>query len=105
MGPHPYRQKLKWLGGLVVLGLAYNTWLHFRPTLTGLPLLDGGIGVLLGLYICSHPAANAVDMLFERGLLRRITSKWLGAGWLALNLLVLGVGWTVIVTGVMRFVD
>ena len=93
------------LGILVVLGLAYNNWLYFLSTLTGVPLLDGGIGVLLGLYICSHPAANAVDMLFERGMLRRITSKWLGAGWLVLNLLVLAVGWMVIVTGVMRFVD
>lgn len=105
MRPHPYRHKLKWLGGLALLGLAYTTWLQFRPTLTGMPLLDGGIGVLLGLYICSHPAANAVDMLFERGLLRRIRSKWLGAGWLALNGLVLVVGWTVIAAGVTRFVN
>lgn len=105
MKPRSYRQKLRWLGGLAALGLAYNNWLYFQRTLTGVPLLDGGIGVILGLYICSQPAANAVDMLFERGLLRRIGSEWLRAGWLALNLLVLALGWTVIVTGAMRFVD
>jgi hypothetical protein len=105
MRPRSYRHNLTWLGGLVVLGLVYNNWLYFLSTLTGAPLLDGAIGVLLGLYICSQPAANAVDMLFERGLLRQIRSKWLRAGWLALNLLVLVLGWMVIVTGVMRFVD
>ena len=38
--------------------------LHYLHTLTGIPVLDGSMGVTLGLYICSHPAANAVDMLF-----------------------------------------
>jgi hypothetical protein len=58
----------------------------------------------LGLFICSRPAGNAVDMLFyERGAFRRLTSAWAGIGWLALNLLVLFVGWLVIVSGAMRF--
>ena len=63
-------------------------------------LLDGIIGVLLGLYICSKPAANAVDLIFfRRGELRQLTSGWSGLGWLSLNLLVLFVGWVVIFTG------
>jgi hypothetical protein len=45
-----------------------------------------------------------VDILFyERGAFRRLTSGWSGIGWLALNLLVLFVGWLVIVSGAMRF--
>jgi hypothetical protein len=92
------------LWALIVLGLLYLGVVFFVPTLTGVSLLDGSIGVVLGLFICSRPAGNAVDMLFyERGALRRLTSGWAGIGWLALNLLVLFVGWLVIVSGAMRF--
>jgi hypothetical protein len=41
---------------------------------------------------------------FERGALWRVTSKWSGFVWLALNLLVLGLGCFVIVIGVIRLV-
>jgi len=92
------------LWALIVLGLLYLGLVFFTPTLTGISLLDGSIGVVLGLFICSRPAGNAVDMLFyERGAFRRLTSGWAGIGWLALNLLVLFVGWLVIVSGAIRF--
>ena len=92
------------LWALILLGLLYLGLVVFTPTLTGISLLDGSIGVVLGLFICSRPAGNAVDMLFyERGAFRRLTSGWAGIGWLALNLLVLFVGWLVIVSGAMRF--
>jgi len=92
------------LWALILLGLIYLGLVSFMPTLTGVSLLDGSIGVVLGLFICSRPAGNAVDMLFyERGAFRRLTSGWAGIGWLALNLLVLFVGWLVIVSGAMRF--
>jgi hypothetical protein len=100
-----YKRNTKLLWGLVVLALMYSYLLYFLDTLTGARLLDGSIGVILGLYICSRPAANAVDMLFfERGTLQRVTSNWLGIGWLALNLLVLLLGLIVIVIGVIRLV-
>jgi hypothetical protein len=89
---------------LILLGLLYLGLLLVEPELSGSSLLGGSIGVVLGLFICSRPAGNAVDMLFyERGALRRLTSGWAGIGWLALNLLVLFVGWLVIVSGAMRF--
>jgi len=92
------------LWALILLALLYLGLVVFMPTLTGVSLLDGSIGVVLGLFICSRPAGNAVDMLFyERGAFRRLTSGWAGIGWLALNLLVLFVGWLVIVSGAMRF--
>ncbi len=102
---YQYKRNSLLLWGLVVLTLMYIYLLYFLPTLTGASLLDGSIGVILGLYTCSRPAANAVDMFFfERGALRQVTSKWSGFVWLALNLLALGLGCFVIMIGVMRLV-
>jgi len=87
----------------VVAAAAYGVLLARLPTLTGEPKVDGAIGVVLGLYACSHPAANAIDALFyPRGALARVS--WLGAGWLALNGAVMVAGWLAIVAGVMRLV-
>jgi hypothetical protein len=91
------------LWGMVLLALVYLSLLYFLHTLTGDNVLDGIIGVVLGLYICSLPAANAVDMLFaERGAFRQLSPHWTGGRWLALNLLTLLVGWIVIVIGAIR---
>ncbi len=88
------------LWGMVLLAIAYTGWLRYLHTLTGQPVLDGSVGVTLGLYICSHPAANAVDLLFfERHHLRPISSEWSGVAWLALNVVVLLAGWVVIFIG------
>lgn len=93
------------LWGLILLAMAYGGLLRYLHTLTGINIVDGSMGVLLGLYICSHPAANAVDLLFfERGALHQLSSEWSGIGWLALNFLVLLAGWVVIVIGATRLV-
>ena len=73
-------------------------------------MLDGAIGVALGLYICAHPAANAVNMLFferdtARDLLRTVRSDGPLIRWLALNLFVLLVGWMVVFAGIRRLVE
>jgi hypothetical protein len=87
----------------VVAAATYVVLLARLPALTGEPKLDAAIGVVLGLYTCSHPAANAIDALFySRGRLAR--ASWLGLGWLALNVAVMLVGWLAIVGGVMRLV-
>jgi hypothetical protein len=76
--------------------------LRYLHTLTGIAMLDGSIGVAIGLYICAHPAANAVNMLFfERDTLRQM-SEWSVVRWLALNLLVLLAGWMVVFVGLRR---
>jgi hypothetical protein len=88
---------------LVVAACVYLGWLSYLGTLTGRPTLDGIIGMLLGLYICSHPAANAVNLLFfDRWALREITSEWAGLGWLGLNVLVQFFGWLTITLGAAR---
>ena len=65
------KRNAKTLWGLIVLAIVFGGVLCYLGALTGVALLDGGIGVALGLFICAHPAANAVNMLFfERDALR-----------------------------------
>jgi hypothetical protein len=85
---------------LILLAAIYGGLLYFRHGVTGRHTLDGFLGVAVGLFICSRPAANAVDLLYaERFKLRHITGGWGGVGWLALNLLVFLIGFAVIMLG------
>jgi hypothetical protein len=105
MGQRQHKRNTRVLWGLVLLAIAFGSSLRYLHTLTGIAMLDGSIGVALGLYICAHPAANAVNMLFfERDTLRQI-SEWSVVRWLALNLLVLLAGWMVIFVGLRQLVD
>ena len=73
-------------------------------TLTGVPAWDGILGVVVGLYVCSHPAANAVDVLFYSRGPRVAWSHRSTLRWLLLDALVLAAGWLVIVCGATRLV-
>lgn len=98
-------RNIKILWALVLLGMAFSGFLYDQRTLTGADNVDGIIGVLLGLYICSHPAANLVDLLlFRRGARRQFSSRGSAVLWLALNVLVLLVGWLVIFVGTTRLI-
>ena len=102
MGETVYRPKTVRMWVLLVPATAYLVWVTYLPT--GVTLFDGSVGVILGLYICSQPAANGIDLMFlQRGGFRRMVSGWGGAGWLLLNALVMFVGWIVIVFGAARF--
>lgn len=91
------------LAAMVVLAIGYGGGLALLGTLTGSGRGDGALGVLLGLFISAQPAANAVDLLFaERGGWGPASGGWRQAGWLALNVGVLGAGWAVIVAGAIR---
>ena len=99
-----HKRNTKALWGLILLAIAYGTLLRLLHTLTGSSLLDGIIGLVLGLYICAHPAANAVDMLFfERDMLRN-AADWSVVRWLGLNLLALLAGWMVVFLGITRLI-
>jgi len=88
---------------MLLLAAIYGSLVYFWLGRVGNDRLIGSIGVLLGLYICAQPAANAVDLLFfQRGAVRQLSKEWSGIGWLALNALVLLVGWLVIVIGTTR---
>jgi hypothetical protein len=98
----PRGRNYKTLAVVVVLAAMYIGWLITQRTITGIPRLDGIIGVLLGLFICSRPAANYLDLLFSRG---RIASDRSLIGWLALNGVVMFVGWLVITIGATRLIE
>ena len=94
----------KRLLGLILLAIAYGSLLYFQHTITGTDTLDGAVGVILGLYICSHPAANAVDsLLFGRRGPHPGSSGRSNVVWLELNLLALLIGWLVLFVGATRF--
>ncbi len=93
------------LVGFGALALAYVGALWLLGTLTGNDVVDGSIGVLVGLYVCSQPAANAIDLLFfRRHAARDLVAGAGGALWITLNLLVLAAGWVAIWIGALRFV-
>ncbi len=87
---------------LGVIGLGYGAVLWLRHRLLGGALLDGGIGVLLGPYICSRPVGNLLDMLLFETRWRTSTRR-ADLAWLALNLLVLGLGCLIVMLGATRF--
>lgn len=101
MERHTRRTGILWI--MVLVGAIYSSLLFYLQTITGTHTLDGSLGILIGLYISSHPAANAVDLLFAgRHSSADLPSGWSGLGWLALNVVVLLIGWFVIVIGATR---
>ena len=103
MDPHRRGRHSKRLFILILFAIAYSGLLSCQCASTGTTALDGAIGVVLGLYVCSHPAANAVDsLLFERHA-RRTSSMQADALWLALNFFALLTGWFAIFIGATRF--
>lgn len=99
----PDRGSTKLLVALILIAGAYSLWFQQQHALTGSLILDGSITVLLGLYICSRPAGNAIDLIFlERHRHRSIATRWSSLSWLALNILALLMGWLVIYLGTMR---
>jgi hypothetical protein len=92
------------MGLLILLAIAYSSLLKYHHTLTGKNTLDGILGALLGLYICSQGTANILDMLlFGRNASGQRASRWSIVLWLAFNAFILLIGWLVIVQGTVRF--
>ena len=89
----------------IALALAYAIPFFVLGTITHNGPLDGLIGGMLGLYICSQPARNTIDVLFaNRFAARQIWSTGRGRGWLALNGLVLLAGAAVITLGMVSLI-
>lgn len=98
-----YAPKRTTLMMLLPIAAMYLVWQRFWPAWTGRDWVDSAIGVVLGLYVCSRPAANGIDLFFaERGTLRRIFTRSSGFEWLVLNTAVMVIGWLVIMTAVSR---
>lgn len=92
------RRKSAVLLALIAAAALYSLWFAAHRAVTGNPTFDGALSVVLGLYICSRPAGNAIDLLFyERGTFR--FSQWNSLRWLVLNIVTLLMGWLVIYMG------
>jgi hypothetical protein len=91
------------LWALIIPAAAYLAWQYYWPGFTGDDLVDGMTGIVLGLFICSRPAANGIDLIFlERGAFKRIVSNRSGVAWFLLNGFVMLLGWFVISVGAAR---
>jgi hypothetical protein len=100
MDNRQYRRKTGLLVALIAVAAVYSFWFQQARSLSGNPTIDGAFNVLLGLYICSRPAGNAIDLFFfERSPFHRIVTEWSGVRWLLLNVLTLLMGWIVIYLG------
>ena len=72
---------------------------------TGNAQLDGIIGVVFGLFVCSFPVRHFLDiLLYWRIEGRRFRTRRALSWWIACNGIVLLGGWLVIVAGAMRFI-
>jgi hypothetical protein len=90
--------------GAAALALVYFAALLFLHTLTGHSRWDGVIGIVLGLYISSHPAANLVNVLiFRHGAAYLGLSRTAYTWFWALNTLVMLTGLGVIFAGTLQF--
>ena len=92
---------------MILIACLYVIWMAYIGRLTSNIRLDGTIGMLLGLYICSHPAANMLDMLLfmTADTRERIFISNIGCFWLGLNALTLLASWVTIFSGALRFVQ
>ena len=86
---------------LLLMGLAFGyTFFTAGPrTLTGDVRQDGVIGVVLGLFVCSQPAAYVVDLFYRSRRRPAGEPRWV---WPLLNLLTFFAGVTVVVLGTIQ---
>jgi len=89
---------------MALLALAYDLTVYIWRPLSTAHKVEGILGILLGLFICSKPAANLLDLLFDLlgNRLQREPELRLIL-WLVMNFLILLVGWFVITLGATRF--
>lgn len=94
------------LGLLLVSAGIYVGWLTYIGNFSGSNRLDGTLGILLGLYICSRPAANMLDILLFMApdTREKLATTALGRLWLLMNLLTVIAAWAVIFTGLLLIV-
>ena len=97
------RYRPLWLqiaGALAVIAVLLSI-----ETITGHIVVEGTVAAFIGLYLASQPARNTIDLLFtNRFALAMLWARWSGRGWLALNGVVLVLGWAVIALGIVRLI-
>lgn len=84
---------------LVGAALSYAWLIAPHQPSWGEPWLEGAVGVVLGLFICSRPAANLLDALYRSGRRPAAAAGW---WWPMLNVLAFAAGLIVIFMGAMQ---
>ena len=84
---------------LIALAVVYAVLTYGPRTLTGSARQDGAVGVVLGLLICSQPAAYVVDLVYRS---REQAADWPRWIWPVLNLLAFLAGVSVVVLGTIQ---
>ena len=103
MSPPKRSRNYRTLFVMIGIALVFGVLFALRQPLTLNNKMDGLLAVVFGLYICSHPAANYLDMLlYRRSSLYQPGSLRSEILWLVFNLLVLFIGWLVIFMGTTR---
>lgn len=101
--PTPILTRYLKLWALVLAAVAYAAIFHYTLTLTGSVRMDGVVGVMLGLYVSSHPTANFLDLLLFSGRSApKFASLWSALLWFAFNALVMAAGWFDIFVGAVK---
>jgi len=85
--------------GLILVGLIYSGIMYTRSAFAPDDWGAGTLGVLLGLFICSRPAAYLLDLLYQTRYVGP-PKLWI---WVMLNFLALLAGVIVVILGVMQF--
>lgn len=99
-----FRGRLAKLWVLAAVAVVYIFWMILLHNLTLNTRLDGVLGVLGGLFVCSQPSANFVDILFF-GRFTAVRSLRTGGwiAWVGVNLLVFVLGILMITVGTVQF--
>ncbi len=87
---------------LITLAVLYTLLSSGSQTITGSAQQDGVIGVLLGLLICSQPAAYIVDLFYRSREQAAGLPRWV---WPVLNLLTFLAGVSVVIMGTIQLVQ
>ena len=86
-----------------LLGLGAGVLFQQWSGPTGDALLDGGLTMDIGLYVCSHPAVNVVRALLLDLLPTSCGRGGHGLVWVSLNVTSVIAGWFAIVVGLSAF--
>ncbi len=98
-----HRRNVSTMWALVVVALIYVAGLTSGVARSVAPPLYGGAGIVLGLFICSRPASNLVDIvLFGRTVPWQTSSRRDDIIWLVLNVVVMLAGCVVLFAGAVR---
>jgi hypothetical protein len=100
------KQKTRFLTWLLLISTGYSSLLYLHFPLTGIFRLDGTIGVMTGIYVCAHPAANVADFVLYGKHLRidKLPIRPIIIWWM-LNSMVMVAGLFVFVLGLLRYSD